>query len=463
MLSSTLTRFSGRNSISSGIGLINTLMPTTRRSTRVAHHDVEPPTKKTKGNDAHTIATNGAAANLDPSHHTEHTDSTSSNQAKTVKWKGKGKAKESEVDSSAFLERVDSQWLVGAHVSAAKGVENAIINAASIGANAFALFLKSQRKWTSPPLTDTSIAEFKKRMKEYRYTSKMVLPHGSYLINLGNPDADKREKSYTCFVDDLKRCQELGLELYNFHPGSTVGQATTKESLAFIAECINRAHKETEGVTAVLENMAGAGNIIGSDFSHLAGIIELVEDKSRVGVCIDTCHTFAAGYDIRTKEGWNNTMKAFDEMIGLKYLRGMHLNDSKTDYNSKKDRHENIGLGYLGLPAFNHILSDPRTQGIPLILETPSFEQPAEVWGKEIEVLQLMCGQHTHSPSQAEESGLDFGGFVSQIKSAVKDAEKNGKGPKGKAQKTKGSGGKRKRGNAAQDDEGDDDDDGSDC
>ncbi|KAF8176776.1 xylose isomerase-like protein, partial [Pholiota molesta] len=287
---------------------------------------------------------------------------------------------------------------VGAHVSAAKGVENSIINAASIGANAFALFLKSQRKWTSPPLTESSIAEFKKRMEEHGYTSKMVLPHGSYLINLGNPDAEKREKSYVCFVDDLKRCQALGLELYNFHPGSTVGQATLEESLGLIAECINRAHKETQGVTAVVENMAGAGNIIGSDFSHLAGIIDRVEDKTRVGVCIDTCHAFAAGYDIRTKEGWDHslvksfTVKVFDEKVGLQYLRGMHLNDSKTECNSNKDRHENIGLGHLGLEAFRHVLSDPRTQGLPLILETPSFEQPREVWGKEIEILQRISG-----------------------------------------------------------------------
>ncbi|EDR06513.1 uncharacterized protein LACBIDRAFT_251065, partial [Laccaria bicolor S238N-H82] len=299
---------------------------------------------------------------------------------------------------------------VGAHVSAVGGVENAIVNARAIGANAFALFIKSQRKWTSPPLSEESIASFKKRMKEYGYSPNVVLPHGSYLINLGNPDADKRKKSYDCFLDDLKRCEQLGLTLYNFHPGSTVGDCSTDESLSLIAECINQAHKETAFVTTVLENMAGAGNIIGGDFAHLAGIIERVEDKTRVGVCLDTCHSFAAGYDIRTKEGWESTLTKFDSQVGLSYLRGMHLNDSKTEFNSKRDRHENIGLGHLGIPAFQHILNDPRVQNIPLILETPSFEKPAEVWGKEIEVLMKLSGssgnlEEGQGPSKKLEEG----------------------------------------------------------
>ncbi|KAF8967369.1 xylose isomerase-like protein [Flammula alnicola] len=369
--------------------------------------------------------------------------------------------------------------MVGAHVSAAGGVENAVVNAVSIGANAFALFVKSQRKWTSPPLTNDSITEFKKRMKEHKYTSRMVLPHGSYLINLGNPDKDKREKSYVCFLDDLKRCQALGLELYNFHPGSTVGETSTDTSLALIAECINRAHKETEGVTAVLENMAGAGNIIGSDFSHLAGIIERVEDKTRVGVCIDTCHAFAAGYDTRTKEGWEYfsddygpLVKEFDEKIGLKYLCGMHLNDSKAEFNSKKDRHENVGLGHLGLQTFRHILSDPRTPGIPLILETPTFEQAKEVWGTEISVLQRISGRADRQlDPQAEDlepggvgNGVelepDFDALVQEVKSASKEAEKNHAGSKAKtkkASKGKDAGLKRKRRGSKREVEDDDD------
>ncbi|KAK0435389.1 xylose isomerase-like protein [Armillaria borealis] len=272
---------------------------------------------------------------------------------------------------------------VGAHVSVAGGVENAVLNAASIGANAFALFLKSPRQWASAGLNPSNIENFKACMKEYHYEPRDVLPHGSNLINLGNPDAEKREKSYECFVDDLNRCEQLGLEVYNFHPGSSVGVTTTGESIGLTAECLNQAHTATTSVVTVLENMAGSGHIIGSDFSHLADIIAAVEDKSRVGVCLDTCHMFAAGYDIRTKEGWDETLTKFDQRVGLSYLRGMHLNDSKTDFASKRDRHENIGMGYIGLAPFHHILTDPRVQGIPLIPETPE----PETWATEIEVL----------------------------------------------------------------------------
>ncbi|KAJ8507299.1 hypothetical protein ONZ45_g10322 [Pleurotus djamor] len=246
--------------------------------------------------------------------------------------------------SSTFSRSLNCRHKVGAHVSAAGGVENAITNAHAIGANAFALFLKSQRKWSSPPLKDSSIEQFKQRLKDYDYPAKYILPHGSYLINLGNPDDEKREKSYECFLDDLRRCELLGLELYNFHPGSTVGIATREESIALIAESINRAHQETQSVRIVIENMAGAGNIIGATFSDIAEIIRLVKDQSRVGVCLDTCHLFAAGYDIRTKHDWDVTMSDFEETIGLKYLCGMHLNDSKMPLNSKRDRHANIGL-----------------------------------------------------------------------------------------------------------------------
>ncbi|KAG5721532.1 putative endonuclease 4 [Termitomyces sp. T112] len=296
------------------------------------------------------------------------------------------------IDKSTFPIRRESPWKVGAHVSASGGVENTIINAAEIGANAFALFLKSQRKWTSPPLTSESIAAFKERMVEFGYSSSVILPHGSYLINLGNVDPEKREKSYKCFVDDLKRCEQLDLTLYNFHPGSTVGETTIANSISLVAECINRAHKETKTVTTVLETMAGAGNVIGCDFAHLGAIIAQVEDKSRVGVCLDTCHMFSAGYDIRKKEDWIATIEKFDADVGLSYLRGMHLNDSKTEHNSRKDRHENIGLGHIGITGFHHILNDPRVQHIPLVLETPSFELPKETWAREIEALNRLSG-----------------------------------------------------------------------
>ncbi|CAA7271167.1 unnamed protein product [Cyclocybe aegerita] len=399
------------------------IMETTRRVTRSAAGADErisssPPRKKArlanKGSEMHL---GKASAGLDAMGNKEPGDVPTST-SKTRKTK----AKAAETDKSEFLERLETPWKIGAHVSSAGGVENAVVNAAMTGANSFALFLKSQRKWTSPPLSESSISEFKRRMKEYGYTSNLVLPHGSYLINLGNPDLEKREKSFSCFLDDVKRCEALGLELYNFHPGSTVGAATLEESITHIADCINRAHTETKGVTIVLENMAGAGNIIGGEFAHLGSIIEKVEDKSRVGVCMDTCHAFAAGYDIRTKEGWGKTMAEFEEKIGLQYLRGMHINDSKTEHGSHRDRHENIGLGHLTLQAFKHVVRDPRTQNIPLILETPSFEKAKEVWGVEINVLGRLAGACSGSAESAAPSKSDAN-FTDDSEQALLSAE----------------------------------------
>lgn len=295
--------------------------------------------------------------------------------------------------TEGFLTRVRSPWKVGPHVSAAGGVENAVRNAARIGANAFALFVKSQRKWAAPPLTDSNISTFKARMTEFGYSPAHVLVHGSYLMNLGNPDDEKREKSYECFLDEIQRCEQLGLELYNFHPGSTVGRTTKEHSIALIAECINRAHKATANLTIVIENMAGAGNVIGSKFSELRGIIDLVENKDRVGVCLDTCHLYAAGYDISTQARWDATITEYDDVVGLTYLRGLHLNDARTTLGSKKDRHENIGLGPLSL-TFRAVLTDPRMRDLPLILETPSYGSEIDsdgVWAAEIRVLYRMA------------------------------------------------------------------------
>ncbi|KAJ7119140.1 xylose isomerase-like protein [Mycena epipterygia] len=341
--------------------------------------------------------------------------------------KVKGKAKSKVVDPPKYADRSESLWKVGAHVSAAGGIENSIINAAAIGANSFALFVKSQRKWSSPALTEATISTFKAGLIEHGYDPRHILPHGSYLINLGNPDAGKRQKSYDCFLDDLKRCESLGLLLYNFHPGSSVGQATTDESISLIAESINEAHRATETVVTVLENMAGAGNIIGGDFNHLANIISQVNDKTRVGVCLDTCHMFAAGYDLRTKEGWEQIVTDFDQQVGLSYLRGMHLNDSKTEYNSKRDRHENIGIGHIGIEGFHHILNDVRFQNIPLILETPSFEKP-EVWATEIGALNGLSG--------AEQGELES--VVAGVKAVVKRCAADSKKPPKKAPAKKG-------------------------
>ncbi|KAJ3733791.1 xylose isomerase-like protein [Lentinula guzmanii] len=366
--------------------------------------------------------------------------------------KGKAKAADTDIiDVSSLPERVCSNWKVGAHVSAAGGVENAVFNAAKIGANAFALFVKSQRKWSSPPLTDASISSFKSRMKQLSYNPKYILPHGSYLINLGNPDTEKREKSYECFLDDLKRCDSLGLELYNFHPGSSLGIVEPSVTMTHIADCINRSHRDTPGskVVVVLENMAGSGNIIGSDFAHLGEIIGQVDDKTRVGVCLDTCHMFAAGYDIRTKEGWNSTVESFDTHVGLKYLRGMHLNDSKTACGSKKDRHDNIGVGHLSIQTFAHILTDPRMQDIPLILETPSHEgsnKNWDVWVKEIEVLNLLsvgtnsavcsspCGKDAKHASEVTYDLLARG--IKDVIQATGSSTKGGKSTKSTLKKS---------------------------
>ncbi|KAJ7765665.1 xylose isomerase-like protein [Mycena metata] len=362
------------------------------------------------------------------------TESELPNPAKKLKSKGKSKA----VEVPQYGSRPVSLWKVGAHVSAAGGLENAVINAAAIGANSFALFVKSQRKWTSPPLTESTISSFKAALIEHGYEARHILPHGSYLINLGNPDAEKRQKSYDCFLDDLKRCESLGLLLYNFHPGSSVGQATSDESISFIASCINEAHKATESVVTVLENMAGAGNIIGGDFNHLAKIISEVEDKTRVGVCLDTCHMFAAGYDLRTKEGWEKIVTDFDTTVGLSYLRGMHLNDSKTEHGSKKDRHENIGMGHIGIQGFHHILNDPRFQDIPLILETPSFEKP-EVWAAEIQALNGLSGVPLYADASGQLMGeikAVVGKFAKPVK-AKKEAKKVAAKKAGKKKKTK--------------------------
>ncbi|KAH9928083.1 xylose isomerase-like protein [Fomitopsis serialis] len=344
--------------------------------------------------------------------------------------------------------RLTNDWKVGPHVSAAGGVENSILNAAFVGANAFALFLKSQRKWTSPPLKETSILAFKARMKTFGYSASHILPHGSYLVNLGNPDEKKREQSYECFLDDLKRCEELGLLLYNFHPGSTVGVATKEESQSLIAGCINRAHKETERVVIVLENMVGGslvrGNVIGSTFAELGAIIAQVEDKSRVGVCLDTSLSRLLQ---RLNRVSRLTVAEFERDVGLQYLRGMHLNDSKGALGSKKDRHENIGLGELGLSTFAHVLSDPRTRDLPLILETPAYDEPGtgasrlgkegmDVWRKEVEVLNRV------GSGEGEQGKMDV--WTEEIQEVVENASTK-RGAKGKSVKGKAGGGRKRK------------------
>lgn len=269
---------------------------------------------------------------------------------------------------------------IGAHVSAAGGLENAPLRAREIGATGFALFTKNQRQWFSKKLTEEEIIAFKKACAEMGYPASSILPHDSYLINLGHPEADGLDKSRKAFTDEMKRCEQLGLDRLNFHPGSHLQKITEEESLDRIAASINLALEKTHGVTAVIENTAGQGSNLGYRFEHLRYIIDRVEDKSRVGVCIDTCHAFAAGYDLRTAAACDATFAEFDKVVGLEYLRGMHLNDAMKPLGSRIDRHAPLGDGEIGLECFRYIASDARFDGIPLILETPDETRwPTEI------------------------------------------------------------------------------------
>ena len=268
----------------------------------------------------------------------------------------------------------------GAHVSASGGVENAVRNAKDIGATAFALFTKNQRQWLAPALSAEQIATFKSAMAEAGYEAKQILPHDSYLINLGHPEEEGLAKSRESFFEEMQRCELLGLDRLNFHPGSHLKKISEEESLERIAESINMALARTKGVTAVLENTAGQGSNLGFRFEHLAYIIERVEDKSRVGVCLDTCHSFAAGYDLRTKEACDATFAEFDRIVGFNYLRGMHLNDAMKPLGSRVDRHSPLGEGEIGWGCFKYIAQDPRFDNIPLVLETPDEAR----WPEEI-------------------------------------------------------------------------------
>lgn len=306
---------------------------------------------------------------------------------------------------------IGSKMFVGAHTSIAKGVENAVTNCLHIGGNAFACFLKSQRKWDNPPLQDVNRDAFRKALIEHKYDGmKHVVPHGSYLVNLATADKDKSKQSFDAFIDDLRRCESLGIKYYNFHPGGA-GTGPFDEAITRLAENLNRALSETSTVVPLLENMAGHGTLIGGRFSDLRDVIAQIkpEFKSRIGVCIDTCHAFAAGYDLRTPEAFHKTMQEFDDVVGMQYLKALHLNDSKAPFNSHRDLHQNIGLGFLGLRAFHNVMNEPRFHGLPLILETPS-ERPdprdptgkktiedKSIWAREIKLLEDMIGMDPES------------------------------------------------------------------
>lgn len=274
---------------------------------------------------------------------------------------------------------------VGAHVSISGGVSNAPTNAANIGAKAFGMFVKNQRQWVAKPIEEEEIKKFKKNMAENGYNPENVLPHAGYLINIANPEKENRDKSINALIDEMERCRVLGLKYLNFHPGSHL-TLSEEEGIEFVISSINEVLEKTSDIILVIENTAGQGSNLGNRFEQIAKMIAGIDNKERVGVCIDTCHTFAAGYDIAGKEGYNKVWEEFDRVIGIKYLKGIHLNDSKTPFGSRKDRHESLGKGYMGEDFLTLLMNDLRLENIPIILETPN----EEIWSEEIAMLYSM-------------------------------------------------------------------------
>ena len=275
---------------------------------------------------------------------------------------------------------------IGAHVSISGGVENAPLNAHAIEATAFAMFTKNQRQWSAPPYSEKNIAEFKENCARYGYTPAQILPHDGYLINLGQPDPEKRKAAQEAFLDEMIRCHQLGLTKLNFHLGSHLKKISEQECLALIAEGIRLAVDAVPEVVAVIENTAGQGSNLGYSFEQLGELIRLTDRPGRVGVCLDTCHAFAAGYDL-TEAGYELTMKHFEKCVGFQYLHGMHLNDAKAGLGSHLDRHESLGSGTLGWAVFERLMRDSRLDNIPLILETVD----ADLWPEEIARLKSFC------------------------------------------------------------------------
>lgn len=267
--------------------------------------------------------------------------------------------------------------LLGAHTSIAGGVSTSVDRAAKLGFTAMQIFTKNNNRWFAKPLEENEIILFKEKLAASEI--KFVVAHDSYLINLCAANKEILEKSRKAFVDELERCELLGIPFLNFHPGSHGGQGE-KDGLKIIAESINIAHEKTKGfkVGSMLELTAGQGTALGYTFEHIAEIIEMVEEKNRMSVCIDTAHIFAAGYDIRSPKAYKKTMKEFDNIIGLNRLRCFHMNDSKKDLGSRVDRHEHIGKGFIGLEGFANIMNDKKIEKIPKVLETPKGKEQLE-------------------------------------------------------------------------------------
>lgn len=290
-------------------------------------------------------------------------------------------------EAKLLIPKTNGEKYVGAHVSISGGIHKAVTNAVSIGAKAFGLFLRSQRQWIGKPLSPEAAKLFQEACKIHNFTPNLIIPHGSYLLNCGSPDQEILNKSRSTLIDELKRCEMLGLTLFNFHPGSTCGLISIEECIRRIAESINIAHKKTKNVTTVIENMSKQGHTIGGDFRELRCIIDLVDDKSRIGVCLDTCHAFAAGYNISNEKGFNEMMTDFETIVGMEYLKAVHLNDSLGKVGCHLDRHENIGRGHIGINGFKHVMNDARFNNLPLILETPANIDDED----EIKILYSLC------------------------------------------------------------------------
>ena len=284
---------------------------------------------------------------------------------------------------------------IGAHVSIEGGLQNAPLRASEIGAKAFGMFVKNQLQWRGKPLLDEEAEAFTKGLSNCGFEPAHVLPHAGYLINLGSPEELGLRRSREAFFDEMRRCERLGLPGLNFHPGSHKGLIPEEACLELVAESINLALDETRGVSAIIENTAGQGGCVGQTFEQIARLVSLVRDKFRVGVCLDTCHLFAAGYDLRTQKAYEKTLDDFDRTVGLRYLRGMHLNDAKAPIGSRVDRHQSLGSGELGWNAFRWIMQDPRLDEIPLILETPE----PDLWPEEIKALYALAGEGPRKPA----------------------------------------------------------------
>lgn len=277
----------------------------------------------------------------------------------------------------------NDELLIGAHTSAAGGAFNALLQGKEIGATTIQLFTANQKRWEGKPLSKEDIALWKKTLAETGL--KKIMSHDSYLINLGSPSDEGLEKSRKAFREELLRCQDLGVDFLNFHPGAAL-QSSPEECLDRIVESL----LELESMAAkgstrlLLETTAGQGSAVGWRFEHLGYIIDKVSHRLPIGVCIDTCHIFVAGYDIRTSEAWDKTLTEFDRQIGLKHLFAFHINDSQKDLGSRVDRHDNLGKGKIGLECFKFLMQDKRTKELPKYLETPG---DIEAWKIEIPLL----------------------------------------------------------------------------